>query len=85
VAEPKVHVRAADLKGETPVAVRDTLHSYDLAIDFNWPPEVIVESLQSLFQDGVQSGRWARNDTREHGSAPEEPNEAAPHPEDGPD
>jgi hypothetical protein len=77
-----VHVHAADLRGETPVAVRDSLTAYDLAIDFSWPPEDIVASLQSLFRDGVNSGRWSRNG--EHSTAPEEHDEAAPHPEDGP-
>lgn len=80
---PKVHVRAANLKGETPVAVRDSLNRYDLAIDFSWPPEEIAASLQSVFREGVDTGRWSRNDTREHSEAQQEPNEAAPHPEDG--
>ena len=81
MAEPQVYVQAVDLKGETPVAVRDSLDRYDLAIDFSWPPEAIVASLQTLFREGVGSGRWARNDTREHGEAPEQTDEAAPHPE----
>lgn len=81
MAEPEVYVQAADLKGETPVAVRDSLNRYDLAIDFSWPPEVIAASLQSVFRDGVHSGRWSRSDTREHDEAPEPSNEAAPHPE----
>jgi hypothetical protein len=76
-----VHVRAEDLKGETPVAVRDSLDRYDLAIDFSWPPEAIAAGLQSVFRDGVESGRWSRNDSREHGEANDESNEAAPHPE----
>ena len=78
MAEPEVRVHAKDLKGETPVAVRDGLTRYDLAIDFSWPPEDIVAGLQRVFQDGVDSGRWSRSD---HGQAPTEPNEAAPHPE----
>ncbi|MEV1063437.1 hypothetical protein [Streptomyces sp. NPDC050263] len=77
---PKVFVHAVDLQGETPVAVRDGLRQYDLAIDFSWPPEAIVASLQQLFTDGVESGRWSRNDMRDHSGASEEPNEAAPHP-----
>jgi hypothetical protein len=81
VQPPKVYVQAADLNGETPVAVRDSLRSYELAIDFSWPPEDIAASLQSLFRDGVDSGRWARNDTREHSEAPEDADEAAPHPD----
>jgi len=84
VAEPpKVYVQPADLKGETPVAVRDGLDSYHLAIDFAWPPEDIAAGLQSVFRDGVKSGRWSRNCMHEHGEADEEPNEADPHPEDG--
>jgi len=78
---PEVTVQAVDLKGETPVAVRDSLTSYDLAIDFSWPPEQIAASLQSVFREGVDSGRWARNDSREHSEAPQESNEVAPHPE----
>lgn len=80
---PTVYVRAADLKGETPVAVRDSLSRYDLAIDFSWPPEKIAAGLQSVFRDAVDAERWSRNDTRDHGGAYEEPNEAAPHPESG--
>lgn len=78
---PTVYVRAADLKGETPVAVRDSLSRYDLAIDFSRPPEEIAAGIQSVLQDGVDSGRWSRNDMRDHGAAHEDPNEAAPHPE----
>jgi hypothetical protein len=84
VAEPpKVHVRAEDLKGETPVAVRDSLSRYDLVIDFSWPPEAIAAGLQSVFRDGVESGRWSRNDMSDHGGASEQSDEAAPHPENG--
>lgn len=82
VAEPRprVHVHAKDLRGETPVAVRDDIDHYDLAIDFSWPAADIVAGLQQLFQDGVDSGRWSRGD---HGQALPDENEAAPHPEDG--
>ncbi len=81
---PKVTVHHADLKGETPVAVRDSLDRYDLAIDFSWPPEDIVAGLQDLFRDGVHSGRWSRNDTSDHGTGSDDDvAEAAPHPEDG--
>lgn len=73
-----MHVHAKDLRGETPVAVRDGTQHYDLAIDFSWPAEDIVAGLQELLQDGVDSGRWSRSD---HSAAPEEENEAAPHPE----
>lgn len=78
MAEPTVRVHAKDLKGETPVAVRDSLSRYDLVIDFSWPAEDIVAGLQQVFQEGVDSGRWSRSD---HSEAPAEPNEAAPHPE----
>lgn len=80
MAEPRVHVHAQDLKGETPVALRDGAERYDLAIDFSWPAEDIVAGLQEIFQDGVDSGRWSR---AEHSEAPTESNEAAPHPENG--
>jgi len=80
VAEPQVHVHAVDLQGETPVAVSDGLQHYDLAIDFSWPPEAIVAGLQRVFTEGVESGRWSRADTRDHGGAGEERSEAAPHP-----
>jgi hypothetical protein len=65
----EVCVHAADLKGETPVAARDTLERYELAIDFSWPPEAITASLQAIFQDAVGSQRWSRNDTREQAEA----------------
>lgn len=80
MAEPRVHVHAKDLKGETPVALRDSTRHYDLAIDFSWPAEDIVAGLQQVIQDGVDSGRWSR---AEHSEAPIETNEAAPHPENG--
>lgn len=85
MAEPKVHVHAKDLKGDTPVAVRDGVDRYDLAIDFSWPAEDIVKGLEAVFRDGVDSGRWSRT---EHDRAHEEQSnegqsEAAPHPEDG--
>lgn len=81
MAEPRVHVHAENLDGETPVAVRDGLKSYDLAIDFSWPAADIVAGLQQAFQEGVDSGRWDRNDTREHAEASCETPEVAPHPE----
>ena len=79
----EVHVEAADLKGETPVAVRDGLGRYELAIDFSWPPDAIAAGLQAIFQEAVDCERWSRNDTREHGATPEESTEAVPHPEHG--
>lgn len=63
--------------------MRDSLSRYDLAIDFSWPPEAIVAGLQSVLRDGVDSGRWSRNDMREHGGAFELTEEAAHHPESG--
>lgn len=77
---PEVFVQPADLKGETPVAIRDSLTRCDLAIDFSWPPEAIAAGLQSVFREAVDSGRWSRNDTREHSEAPAQEEEAAPHP-----
>jgi hypothetical protein len=68
---PTVRVQAADLKGETPAAIRDSLDSFELVIDFSWPPAAIAACLETLFQDGVDSERWSRNDTR------------PPHPGDG--
>lgn len=56
----EVRVRSTRLDKETGVAVRDTNRVYDLAIDFSKPPEMIVAGLQAVFQDGVDSGRWAR-------------------------
>lgn len=79
----EVHVKAADLKGETPVAVRDGLDRYELAIDFSWPPDAIAAGLQAIFQEAVETERWSRNDTREHSAATEEACEAAPHTENG--
>jgi hypothetical protein len=64
VTEVEVTVRAEQLDEGAPVALRDTLHSYDLVIDFRHPPEVIAAALTDLFQEGVDSGRWNRNDTR---------------------
>lgn len=61
---PVVNVHAADLNGETPVAVRDSLTRYDLAIDFSRPAEDIAPALQTVLRDGVDSGRWARVDNR---------------------
>ncbi|MER6009865.1 hypothetical protein [Streptomyces bluensis] len=78
-----MHVHAADLKGETPVAIRDSLDRYDLAIDFSWPADAIVESLARVFQDGVDSGRWNRQDTRDHRASEAHEDEATPHPESG--
>ncbi|MGW0417494.1 hypothetical protein [Streptomyces sp. NPDC003015] len=61
---PVVNVHAADLNGETPVAVCDSLTRYDLAIDFSRPAEDIAPALQTVLRDGVDSGRWARVDNR---------------------
>ncbi|MGQ4351942.1 hypothetical protein [Streptomyces drozdowiczii] len=82
---PRVHVRATDLCGEAPVALRDSLTSYDLAIDFSWPPEKIVNALTEIFQEAVDTDRWSRRGTGEHDQADDEPPSVrtARHPEDG--
>ncbi|MDX3197856.1 hypothetical protein [Streptomyces scabiei] len=80
---PEVYVHEADLKGEAPVAIRDGLDRCELAIDFTWPPDAIVAGLQCLFREAVDSNRWTRNDTREHGETAERQSEAAPHQESG--
>lgn len=79
-----MHVSAMDLRGEAPVALRDSLTSYDLAIDFSWPPERIAEALTELFQEGVDSNRWNRARPGEHTRPDDEPpSAAAPHPDGG--
>jgi hypothetical protein len=57
----EVRVRDVRLDQGRPVAVRDTLSVYDLAIDFEQDPADIVAGLRELFQDGVDTGRWTRN------------------------
>lgn len=42
------------------MAVRDTVNVYDLAIDFTAPPGEITAALEAIFQEGIDSGRWAR-------------------------
>jgi len=81
---PRVRVRAKDLRGEAPVALVDSLSTYDLAIDFSWPPERIVDALTGVFQECVDSRRWTRSNTGEHAQPDDNlPSAAAPHPEDG--
>ena len=75
-SKPQVTIHTVDLNGETPVALRDSRTRYDLAIDFTWPAKDIASALQSLIQDGIDSGRWVRTDTREH----HEPAEGLPIP-----
>lgn len=79
---PRVRVSVKDLRGEAPVALRDSLSSYDLAIDFSWPPERIVEALTNVFQECVDSRRWSRQNTGEHAQPDDEPPSAAGHPHD---
>ncbi|MEV6313405.1 hypothetical protein AB0M10_33055 [Streptomyces sp. NPDC051840] len=55
-----MHVSAEDLRGEAPVALRDSSTSYNLAIDFSYPPEQIAEALTGVFQEAVDSHRWNR-------------------------
>lgn len=79
-----MQVSAMDLRGEAPVALRDSLTTYDLAIDFSWPPERIAEALTGVLQECVDSRRWTRSNTGEH-AQPDggTPSAAAHHPEDG--
>lgn len=80
-----MHVRAMNLRGEAPVALRDSRSSYDLAIDFSWPPEKIAAALTGIFQEAVDSDRWTRRGTGEHDQPDDEPPSAHAnsHPEDG--
>lgn len=82
---PHVRVTSEDLRGEAPVALRDSRSSYELAIDFSYPPEQIVAALTDVFQEAVESRRWSRRGTGEHGQADDEPpaSRAVRHPEDG--
>lgn len=43
-----------------PAAVRDTENVFDLAIDFTAQPHEITAALTALFQEAVDSKRWAR-------------------------
>jgi hypothetical protein len=79
---PRVHVRAKDLGGEAPVALRDSLSAYDLAIDFSYPPERIAEALTLVMQECVDSRRWNRVNTGEHAQPDDEPpSQASGHPD----
>jgi hypothetical protein len=53
-------VSVTDLRGEAPVVLRDSLTTYDLAIDFSWPPERIAAALTEVLQECVDSCRWKR-------------------------
>ncbi|WP_141726191.1 hypothetical protein [Actinacidiphila rubida] len=57
-----VRVRAIRLDDETPAAVRDTTRLVDLAIDFSHPPGEITAALTALFQEAIDSKRWARRE-----------------------
>ena len=82
---PRVHVRAMNLRGEAPVALRDSRSRYELAIDFSWPPEKIAAALTGIFQEAVDSDRWSRRNTGEHAQPDDEPPSvrAGAHPDDG--
>lgn len=57
---PEVRVRAVRLDDDTPAAVRDTTGVFDLAIDFSHSPDEITAALTALFQEAIDSHRWAR-------------------------
>lgn len=61
-----MRVTSEDLHGEASVALRDSRTAYELAIDFSHSPECIAEALTEVIQEGVDSHRWTRRDTREH-------------------
>jgi hypothetical protein len=81
-----VRVTSENLGGEAPVALRDSRTSYELAIDFSYPPERIAQALGEVLQECVDSRRWTRRTTGEHEQPAEPdgvPSRAAPHPERG--
>jgi hypothetical protein len=57
---PAVRVRSELFDDGTPAVVRDTLNTFDLAIDFTKPPEQITAALTALFQEAIDSKRWTR-------------------------
>lgn len=68
------------------MALRDSRSSYELAIDFSYPPERIAEALTEVLQEGVDSKRWTRRGTGEHDQPADRDDatsRAAPHPENG--
>ena len=77
-----MQVRAVDLDGEAAVANYDSLHRYELGIDFSRTPDEIVEALNGIFQEAVNTGRWCRRGTGAHQLATGTAGEAAPHPRD---
>lgn len=80
-----MRVRAVDLNGECPLALYDSRDRFELAIDFNRPPDEIASALEDLFQEAVDTGRWSRRGTGSHELATDLPQQgAAPHPENGP-
>ena len=56
----RVRVRPTRLDDGAPVALRDTAKVYDLAIDFDAPPDEVAAALQEILQEGIDSGRWVR-------------------------
>ncbi|WP_228975035.1 hypothetical protein [Streptomyces sp. DH12] len=78
---PRVHVEAIDLHGEAPVAVSDSLTDLVFGIDFTQPAEDIAKSLQEVFQEAIDTGRWHRRGTCDQQHAQ---NRAAPHPQSDP-
>jgi hypothetical protein len=69
VAVPEVVVYADDLGGRAPVALKDSLKEFRLAIDFSHPPEKIVASLAEVLQESVDTRRWVRRTTHGTGEA----------------
>jgi hypothetical protein len=83
---PRVRVTSENLRGEAPVALRDSRTSYELAIDFSHPPERIAEALTEVLRECVASRRWTRRGTGEHEQPADREgasSRAAPHPEGG--
>ncbi|WP_146066208.1 hypothetical protein [Streptomyces sp. ZL-24] len=80
-----MRVTSEDLRGEAPVALRDSRTAYELAIDFSYPPEQIAAALTYVFQEAVESRRWVRRGTGEHNQADDEPpaSRTPRHPQDG--
>ena len=59
--EPAVRVRATRLDKGSPVALRDTLSIFDLAIDFDQSPDDITAALAAVFREAIETGRWSRS------------------------
>lgn len=56
----EVRVRSIRLTDGEPAALRDTPDVFDLGIDFTQPPDDIAAALAAIWQEAVDSGRWAR-------------------------